>query len=159
MDRNGRRHGHNNRRTWNDKNRNNNNKSRALPVVPERPKLVPRETQEDILNKEKAIRDFKEREVICPLCGKPIEDLTSALTDKSSGNPVHFDCALAAASKNEQLKENEKFTYIGQGRFAVLSFADPRDMRHFKIERIVEWEERGKVSEWRSEISGLYSQT
>lgn len=157
MDRNNRRHGHNNHRSWNDKNR--NNKNRPANVIPQRPKIVPRETQEDILNKEKAIKDFKEREIVCPICGKPIEDLTSALADKETGKPIHFDCALEIASKNEKLKENERFTYIGQGRFAVLSFVDPRDMRHFKIERIIEWEDRNKPVEWKSEISGLYSQT
>ncbi|QTQ14353.1 hypothetical protein HRQ91_07745 [Treponema parvum] len=154
MDRNGRRKNHNNRRNWNDKNY--NHKNAANMAVPH---VVPRETRTDVLNKEKAIRDFKDKEVVCPVCGKIIEDLSSALADKNTGAPIHFDCALSIASKNETLKENERFSYIGQGRFAVLSFADPEDTKHFKIEKIIEWEEPGKKNEWRSEISGLYSQT
>ncbi|MCR5063802.1 MAG: hypothetical protein K6A89_11025 [Treponema sp.] len=155
MDRN-KRHSHGNYRNWNDKNRNNKNVN-TNPNIP--PKVVPRKTYEDFLNKEKAIRDFKQREVICAICGKKIEDMSSALADKNSGNPVHFDCALEAASKNETLKENEKFTYIGQGRFGILSFPDIRDTRHFKIEKIIEWEQPDKTSGWREEISALYSQT
>lgn len=158
MDRN-KRHSHNNYRNWNDKNRNNRNNSNFTANQNIPPKVVPRKTHEDILNKEKAIKDFKQREVICAVCGKKIEDLSSSLSDKKSGEPIHFDCALEAASKNETLKDNEKFTYIGNGRFAVLSFPDIRDMRHFKIERIIEWEEPDKNPQWRSEISALYSQT
>lgn len=162
---NNKRHGHNNnRRTWNDKNRNdnNNNSSAAVakaPVQPVRQQIVPRETHEEFLKKEKAIKEYKNKQIICPLCNEVIDDMSSSMADKNTGEPIHFDCALEEASKNEKLKDNERFTYIGQGRFAVLSFEDPRDMRHFKIERIVEWEDKNKPSEWRGEIAGLYSQT
>ena len=53
---------------------------------------------------------------------------------------------------------NEKIAYIGQGRFGVLYFENPRDQRKFTIKKIIEWEDREKKSEWREELSGLYSQ-
>ena len=158
MDRN-RRRGHSSHKTWNEKNRTSNKNGSAVQVHSGPQKMVPRETHEDLLNKEKAIRDFREKQSVCPICSKVIEDLTSSLSDKTTGEPVHFDFAWNQAGKDITLKENEKFTYIGQGRFAVLYFPDIRDTRHFKIQKIVEWERSDSVPQWRTEISNLFSQT
>lgn len=158
MDRN-RRRGHSSHKTWNEKNRTSNKNGSAVQVHSGPQKMVPRETHEDLLNKEKAIRDFREKQSVCPICSKVIEDLTSSLSDKTTGEPVHFDCAWNQAGKDITLKENEKFTYIGQGRFAVLYFPDIRDTCHFKIQKIVEWERSDSVPQWRTEISNLFSQT
>lgn len=104
-----------------------------------------------------AISELKKRENICPMCGQPITDLASSLNDKESGKPVHFDCALEKVKGAEPTGENEKVAYIGQGRFAVLSYENIRDQRHFTIKKIIEWEERDKKAEWRDEFSSLYS--
>ena len=61
-------------------------------------------------------------------------------------------------SERETLAPNEKISYIGQGRFAVIYFDNPRDQRHFTIKKIVEWEPRDQKCAWREELSGLYSQ-
>ncbi len=151
MDRN-RRHSRNRGRSWNEMRGGQEQKPKF------RRSIVPVETRQEIAAKEKAIKDFKAREVICPMCGQPITDVSSAIADKATGTPAHFDCVLGEISKNEKVKANERLTYIGQGRFAVLSFENPRDMRHFKIERIIEWEERNKSFDWRTEMAGLYSQ-
>ena len=91
-------------------------------------------------------------------CGKPLTDIASAMTDKTSGEPVHFECALEQVSGSESLAQNEKIAYIGQGRFAVLSYENIRDQRHFHIKKIIEWEGRDSKPEWRNEMSGLFSQ-
>ena len=104
-----------------------------------------------------AIQEVKSREIICPKCGQPITDIASAIADKSTGAPLHFDCALNEVKQAEPTGENEKVAYIGQGRFAVLHYENIRDQRHFTIKKIIEWESREKESEWRGELSGLYS--
>lgn len=104
-----------------------------------------------------AIQDVKAREVICPKCGQPITEIASAIADKTSGEPIHFDCALNEVKQAEPTGENEKIAYIGQGRFAVLSYENIRDQRHFTIKKIIEWESREQESQWRGELSGLYS--
>ena len=108
--------------------------------------------------KQKAINEIKSREIICPKCNMPITDVSSAMTDKVTGKPVHFDCVLAQLKQNERVGENEKIAYIGQGRFAVLYYENPRDQKKFVIKKIIEWEDRDQKSEWRDELSGLYSQ-
>ena len=108
--------------------------------------------------RQQSIIDFKNREIICPKCGKPIDDVTSAITDKESKTPVHFDCIMADLSSKEQLGQNEKIAYIGQGRFGVLYFENPRDQRKFTRKKRIEVEVRDTKPEWRNEISGLFSQ-
>lgn len=107
--------------------------------------------------RQKAISELKAREIICPVCNQPITDISSCMTDKKSGQPAHFDCILQEVSKEEKLGENEKIAYIGQGRFGILYYENPRDQRHFTIKKIIEWEDRETKPEWREEISGLFS--
>lgn len=112
---------------------------------------------EEIANQE-AIKAMKAKSPECPMCHQPITELVTALADKESGEPVHFDCVLNKLQEQEKLLPGQKITYIGQGRFAVVYFPNVHDTRNFQIERIIEWEERDKKYEWRSEIAGLYSQ-
>ncbi|MCR4630048.1 MAG: hypothetical protein K5786_00275 [Treponema sp.] len=106
----------------------------------------------------KAIQEVKNREVRCAKCGEIITDIASSIADKTTGKPVHFDCVLNQIKETEPTGENEKIAYIGQGRFAVLFYENMRDQRHFTIKKIIEWEDREQTSEWRDELSGLYSQ-
>lgn len=93
----------------------------------------------------------------CVKCGEPIQDSTSALVDKGSGGPIHFDCVIAFLQGAENLGLNEKIVYIGQGRFAVMFFENPLDSKKFKIVRTIEWEGRETKAEWRSDISDRFS--
>lgn len=120
--------------------------------------FVSHENPEISAQREKAIKELKLREIICPKCGKPITDIASAMADKTTGMPIHFDCAMEQVSAGEKLEQNEKIAYIGQGRFAVLSYENIRDQRHFSIKKIIEWESRDSKPEWRGEMSSLFSQ-
>lgn len=94
---------------------------------------------------------------VCIKCGQTITDLTSALADKTSEQPIHFDCVLDILKETEKLEKNEKITYIGQGRFAVAYFENPHDYRHFTIRRIIEWEQKDKIYPWRKNIADIFS--
>jgi hypothetical protein len=93
----------------------------------------------------------------CPLCGKPIKDLSAAITDKLSGVPVHFDCAIARIAEGESLEAGDTITYIGGGRFGVLHFPNPQDTRNFTIKKIFELEDKENRAGWRKNISDHYS--
>lgn len=95
----------------------------------------------------------------CPYCGKPVNDLSSALTDPASGNPVHFDCALRKLSDREPLQEGESITYIGGGRFGIVQFPNPQDTNHFVIKRIIQWEDKEKRAPWRRTVADNFSLT
>jgi len=125
----------------------------------------------------------------CPYCGKPIRDISSAMADKDSGLPVHFDCVSARIAKGEILEKGDIVTYIGGGRFGIVGFGvsgeSPRDSSRgtsrnfpnkagasadpdrfqpargcdFKIKKIIEWENKDKRAEWRATICDHYSVT
>jgi hypothetical protein len=95
----------------------------------------------------------------CPYCGKPIKDISTALTDKNSGQPVHFDCVIAKIGEHESLEKGEHIAYIGGGRFGVVCFNHAQNSRNFTIKKIVEWEDKENRAEWRKPIADHYSVT
>lgn len=115
-------------------------------------------TSEQIRADEEAIREFKSlNQPICPICNQPITEIASAITKKGETTPTHFDCAHQELLKTEKLGPGEKLIYIGQGRFGVVFFENPHDMKHFTIRKIIEWEDRDNRAEWRTTMSELYS--
>jgi hypothetical protein len=104
---------------------------------------------------------------ICPWCGKAIRDIFSAIADRDTGVPVHFDCVISRITFGEKLEKGDTVTYIGGGRFGIVCFGSSgihsRDShtrpegRDFTIKKIIEWENRDKRAEWRSVICGYYS--
>lgn len=115
-------------------------------------------TAEQIKAEEEAIKAFKiQNQCVCQDCGQPINELTTAIADTSTGNYIHFDCAIARLQKTEKLSEGDKIIYIGQGRFGILNFPNVHDMRCFTIKKIIEWEPKEKTIPWRKDMAELYS--
>ncbi|MBP5283613.1 MAG: hypothetical protein J6Y93_02985 [Treponema sp.] len=114
--------------------------------------------QKEIEERENAIKEFKSQTHVCEICGEPITEISSAINNRGSGNPVHFDCVLAKLNESEKPGPNERVTYIGNGRFAVLHFENIHDIKHFTIQKTIEWEARDdERGDWRDEMAGLYS--
>ena len=137
------------RSKWPDENQNHNNFSKYIDTKRnekaasiERPKWVPPKVNTDPL----PVPD-------CPYCGKPIQDISQAIGDKGTDVPVHFDCIADKIAKTEILEKDDSVTYIGGGRFGVVVFSGKTD---FKIKKIIEWENKDKRAEWRSEICDHY---
>jgi len=95
----------------------------------------------------------------CPWCGKQIKDITTAIADKDTGVPVHFDCVLARITEMETLETNDSVCYIGGGRFGVVHYNNPPDIRDFVIKKIYEWEVKDNSTGWRRPISEYFSLT
>ena len=128
------------------------------------------------------IKPYEGEPVDCSFCGKPVTEFASALADKTTDKPVHFDCVLNYLTEHETLSPGRRISYIGQGRFAVISsgavsagtgqagsspaaagapaagtVATGAPPPRFVIERIIEWEPRDKKYEWRANIADAYS--
>jgi len=95
----------------------------------------------------------------CAWCDKPIKDISAAISEPHSGNPVHFDCVINRIIEREPLENGDTVSYIGGGRFGIIHFNNPPDTRDFKIKKIFEWENRENRSEWRAIISDHFSIT
>jgi hypothetical protein len=95
----------------------------------------------------------------CPLCGRPINDIASAIQDKNSECPAHFDCVLAEITKKETLEWGDAVAYIGGGRFAVVHYPSLTDTKTFHIKKIVEWENKDEKTPWRQNLADRFSTT
>ncbi|MDR0289428.1 MAG: hypothetical protein LBI06_00650 [Treponema sp.] len=95
----------------------------------------------------------------CAWCGKPIKDISAAICEPDTGNPVHFDCIINRIIEKENLESGDTVGYIGGGRFGIIHFNNPPDTRDFKIKKIFEWENRETRAEWRVTISDHFSGT
>jgi hypothetical protein len=120
----------------------------------------------------------------CTYCGKPIQDISAAIQDKSSGAPVHFDCMISRLSETETLEKGDVISYIGGGRFGIVHFneaelrySEPNrggqrasewrpsppgiqeSNRVFLIKKIFELEDKEIRADWRSGIADHYSVT
>jgi hypothetical protein len=95
----------------------------------------------------------------CPICGKPIKDISSALTDKASGSPAHFDCILGKIANNEIREKGDVISYLGGGRFGIVHYTHPHDSKGFKIKKIIEWEDKENRADWRKTIADHFSVT
>jgi hypothetical protein len=98
---------------------------------------------------------------VCACCGKPITDLHAALTDKKTGEPVHFDCAISELAKYETLGDGDTISYIGGGRFGLVHFNNSGrgETGTFTIKKIFEWEDKENRAAWRGVIADHYSVT
>ena len=115
-------------------------------------------SQSQIRENEEAIRTFKSSvKFVCAICGEPINEILSSLSSKDGTGNVHFDCALKEIEKTEHLETGDKISYIGQGRFGVINYANVHDIRHFTIRKIIEWEKTDSPVEWRTKMCDLYS--
>jgi len=95
----------------------------------------------------------------CPYCGKPIKDLSLAISDKNSDKAVHFDCIIARLSQGENLEPGDVISYLGGGRFGVVHFGPSQNSQGFTIKKIFEWENKENRAEWRQAISEQFSVT
>ncbi|MDD7460430.1 MAG: hypothetical protein SPJ89_01680 [Treponema sp.] len=152
---------HNNRKHNNNNWKNNRHSQDNYSPRSVRPLFRPTikaVTEEQIKETEEAIRSFKDaNQPVCPLCGEAIRELSTALNDSKTGQAIHFDCAIEQLQKDISLEQGEKIAYIGQGRFAVLYYANVHDVKHFQIRKVIDYEEKDKQPEWRGQMSELFS--
>lgn len=92
----------------------------------------------------------------CAICGKPIFDLASALGNRETGEPIHFDCALEKICAEEKLAENEKIVYLGAGFFAVVVYRNGKEGA-FTVSRKIRWEGENDKQAWRKDLSSYIS--
>jgi hypothetical protein len=95
----------------------------------------------------------------CSICEKPIKDIASAVADRSTGMPAHFDCIISQIAENEKIEKGDTVTYIGGGRFGVVHFANSHDTGNFRVKKIIEWEDKGNRAAWRQIVADHFSLT
>ncbi|MCX7786865.1 MAG: hypothetical protein N2442_04105 [Spirochaetes bacterium] len=90
-------------------------------------------------------------QVICPVCNAPIQEIYLSLVDATSGNTVHFDCAVQLIREREPLREGETLVYIGSGTFAISDRVPGTGP--FNIRKKILFEEKESAAPWRRRIA------
>ncbi|MGM0431249.1 MAG: hypothetical protein ACQEQU_00885 [Spirochaetota bacterium] len=62
--------------------------------------------------------------VYCTICGRPIDSISQAIGGPEKDQISHFDCILKQLREEEELKEGQKVSYIGNGNFAVVEYSN-----------------------------------
>ncbi len=57
---------------------------------------------------------------VCAICGRPIENIASAVSGPQPEMYSHFDCILEKIAADEHVQPPCKVSYIGRGTFAVI---------------------------------------
>jgi hypothetical protein len=90
----------------------------------------------------------------CPICGKPVSDILSAITERASSSPAHFDCVLSSLAEAEKPQANERLVYLGAGVFAVVE-ADQRNPQKFQVKRKIQYEAKEARPDWRKSLDRI----
>jgi len=88
----------------------------------------------------------------CPICGRPVRYMMTAIAQGENGEPTHFDCVLRLITEKEELQPREKVCYLGNGSFGIVRFK-PGGQSKFTIRKRIQYEEREKSFPWRKRIS------
>lgn len=93
---------------------------------------------------------------LCPICQKPVRELSSAIGYRETGEPAHFDCVLRLLRDEHHPGENEKICYLGNGSFGIVQFrgSSGSPLRFFVRKRI-QYEKTDSVPDWRRGARGL----
>ncbi len=90
----------------------------------------------------------------CPICGKAVKSMLTAISVNKDMDPAHFDCVVKQLAEQEQLKKGEKISYLGNGTFAVIKMNQGgKGSPAFTIIKKIQYEEKDKKAEWRKKIS------
>ncbi len=91
----------------------------------------------------------------CPICGKPVRELASALTHRASRQPAHFDCIVRELRDSTEIAPQEKLCYLGAGSFGILEFRPPGGPSKFVIKKRIQYEEKEFPQEWKKPLQIL----
>ncbi len=116
-------------------------------------KTIPGNRKQNLRRRNKGYHRPQREYKTCPLCGKSVKSMLTAISVNEDMDPAHFDCVLKQLSETEDLKKGEKITYLGNGVFAVVKLKPGNNNGlNFTIVKKVQFENKDKKAEWRKKI-------
>lgn len=89
----------------------------------------------------------------CPVSGKDIDNIITAITDPDNGEPSRFDAVLQRLKKREELSGNQRIVYIGAGNFAVVEEKKEGRRKYIEVVKKIPYEDTHHKKDWRRELS------
>ncbi len=71
--------------------------------------------------------------VLCSMCEKPIEIISTAVSGFQKEEIAHLECVINHFEQSEKLNERQRVIYIGQGSFAVVEYRNEQKQGSFSI--------------------------
>jgi hypothetical protein len=88
----------------------------------------------------------------CPICGRPVRELSCAVTHRATRQPAHFDCVLRELRESQEIGEEDRVCYLGGGSFGVLELRSPGSPTRFVIKKRIQYEEKETPQEWKKAL-------
>jgi len=88
----------------------------------------------------------------CPLCKKPVREISSAIAYKTTNEPAHIECIIEDIKKSETLEQNERICYLGKGSFGIVVAKNSSGPLKFSIKKRIQYEASNVPVEWRKRI-------
>jgi hypothetical protein len=88
----------------------------------------------------------------CPICGKQVRELSSALTHRPTQQPAHFDCIVRELREANPMAPQEKLVYLGGGTFGILEFRPQGGPAGFVIKKRIQYEEKDQPAAWKKPL-------
>jgi hypothetical protein len=88
----------------------------------------------------------------CPVCGKPVRELASALTHRVTRQPAHFECVMKELRDSNEVAPQERICYLGGGCFGVLEFHPSGGSNRFVIKKRIQYEEKETPQDWKKTL-------
>jgi len=88
----------------------------------------------------------------CPICGKVIRNIYSAVSYNVTQTPAHLKCIIEELKKTNDLKENEKICYLGSGSFGIVQFRKPDSQMRLFIRKRIQYEDKNTDLPWRAKL-------
>lgn len=88
----------------------------------------------------------------CPVCGKLIRDIYSAVSYSVTQTPAHFKCVIEELKKVNEVKDNEKICYLGSGSFGIVQFRRPDSQMRLFIRKRIQYEDKNTDLSWRAKL-------
>jgi len=87
----------------------------------------------------------------CPVCGEVIFEISSAITEKLTGQPAHFECIIKKIAEEENIQEDETICYLGNGSFGIIQKRNSKQMTFF-IRKRIQYEDKDVKKDWRRNL-------
>ncbi|MFP4382546.1 MAG: hypothetical protein ACLFST_12390 [Spirochaetia bacterium] len=86
----------------------------------------------------------------CPVCGKPVNDLYTAIAHRATKEPSHLNCVIKELSQDENLEQNESLCYLGGGSFGIVQKSSGGKPQ-VTIKKRIQYEEKESSPSWKQE--------
>lgn len=90
--------------------------------------------------------------VICSICEKPIDIISTAVSGFQKEEIAHIECVIGHLEESQDLTDRQKVVYIGQGSFAVVEYKNAQKHGSFTVVKKIAHEDGEQKKQLKASI-------